>query len=117
MSSEVVDTYWKEIVETCSVEENISCEIGAGELERLLGGGGIRIISRSAPFERIIGGVPVLCVRITFVARTTLTIRSVKKFALIKIWFELIKTRCLMFNNQWKPCGKTFEMREIYTRG
>lgn len=115
LSSEFLNAFWQDeekVIETAQhFEGTIEFKLGAGLRES-------PFISNykelSAPFNVNFGGHAALAVNVSFDARTRITTQARKKYAQTKIWFELFRRKNLS-GGDWELCGKTYEMRDIYT--
>jgi len=115
ISSEILETYWKEVKNTYEAQEEISSEVTLDYLEQLYNNEDVTDIEEtSGVFEKIIDGILTKCINVTFMAKSRITTISKRKYASTKVWFELLVNKTSIFVNKWEVCGKTYEMHEIY---
>ena len=115
LSSEVVDTYWKEVKNTYTSAQIVTGEISIDYLKELENNPDVNIIEYGEPFAKIIDGAVIWCTNVKFEAMATITTISKRKYDLTKVWFELLRNKYSIFVNKWEVCGKTYEMHEFYT--
>lgn len=114
LDSEFLNAYWQDeekIIET-AVHFQGNIEVGAAA-ELRASPHVTNFTELSAPFKMNVGGHVIFAVAASFDSRTRLTTVARKKYASTKVWFELHRRK--NFGGEWELCGKTFEMRDIYT--
>ncbi len=115
ISSEIIETYWKEVKNTYEAQEEVSGEVTLDYLEQLYNNEDVTDIEEtSGVFEKIINGILTKCINVTFKAKAKITTISKRKYASTKVWFELLVNKTSVLVNKWEVCGKTYEMHEIY---
>lgn len=116
ISRETLRVYWKDCSETYHTDDTCTEEVTIGFLNTLEDDPNVTIVSESSPYEKMIEGVPTMVVKVVFIVTGTITVKSRKKYASVKIWFELWRNDVSIFaTHSWYVCGKTYEIREEYT--
>ncbi len=116
LSSEITDSYWKEISTTHTQYDSVESEVSREHLFSMYDDPDIDIMEQQGPYEKIVDGVPMQCYKVRFMVLATITTVSKRKYDLNRVWFELLRNKySILMPSKWEVCGKTYEMHEFYT--
>lgn len=117
LSRETLETFWKEEVRTFKTYEKVSIEVSAEHFKAVISQNqSVQVVSQSAPYEKVINGSAVACVRIDFKALATVTLKAVRKYARMKVWFDLWRNYSYPLPGPWELCGRAYELHQSYAK-